>query len=277
MVMKLLPDRILRWNVAMLAIVLALMLLLPAKSVLANNRPVANAGEVQTVYLGDNVYLLGTATDDDGDEIESWEWVWKSRPPGSTAELDDPNVPGPAFTPDVAGDYLLGLTVTDYMSESLPDALVIHVIENQTPIAVIQHTMGDWAPCTDPRNVGFDCYTVNFDGTQSSDPEQGPLTYLWDFGDGSFPSEDSAPGHEYMDYRTKLVSLLVTDERNAQGSASVWIEIPEPLNHPPVASARQTVAIPLNPAQNKLRLQVDGVRDDGKTATDRDMLTFIVP
>ncbi len=45
----------------------------------------------------------------------------------------------------------------------------------------------------------------------------------------------------------------------------------------PLPGTSQTVTIPLSAGRNTLLLTVDGVRSDGRTATDRDQLTFIVP
>jgi hypothetical protein len=45
----------------------------------------------------------------------------------------------------------------------------------------------------------------------------------------------------------------------------------------PVPGTRQTVTVPLLRGRNVLRLQVDGVRSDGRTGSDQDMLTFVVP
>jgi hypothetical protein len=45
----------------------------------------------------------------------------------------------------------------------------------------------------------------------------------------------------------------------------------------PVANTSETVSIPLTPGRNSLKLQVEGLRDDGKTAKDLDELTFKVP
>jgi len=45
----------------------------------------------------------------------------------------------------------------------------------------------------------------------------------------------------------------------------------------PIPGTHETVTIPLGPGRNVLLLEVQGVRNDGRTATDRDRLTFIVP
>lgn len=42
----------------------------------------------------------------------------------------------------------------------------------------------------------------------------------------------------------------------------------------PVAGTNEFVTIPLNDGRNTLKITVDGIRDDGRTATDRDSLVF---
>jgi hypothetical protein len=44
----------------------------------------------------------------------------------------------------------------------------------------------------------------------------------------------------------------------------------------PVAGPSETVTIPLSPGRNTLRLKIDGVRSDGRMATDQEQLVFIV-
>ena len=44
----------------------------------------------------------------------------------------------------------------------------------------------------------------------------------------------------------------------------------------PSAGTSQTVTIPLSPGRNTLAISVDGAFVDGRTATDRDRLTFVV-
>lgn len=51
---------------------------------------------------------------------------------------------------------------------------------------------------------------IQFDGSNSSDIEEDPLTYYWDFGDGSSGS-GMKPNHAYQDEGTYSVSLTVND------------------------------------------------------------------
>jgi PKD repeat protein len=71
------------------------------------------------------------------------------------------------------------------------------------------------APVADPGGpyVGVSGSPVGFDGSQSSDADNDvPLTYHWDFGDGS-TSEEMAPNHTYAAAGTYAVTLTVTDSR----------------------------------------------------------------
>ncbi len=78
-----------------------------------NQPPVANAGADQTVTVGTRVTLNGTQSrDPDGDPI-AFQWRFVSVPEGSAAELTDADTAKPTFTPDVVGEYILELVVTD--------------------------------------------------------------------------------------------------------------------------------------------------------------------
>jgi hypothetical protein len=79
----------------------------------ANTPPVADAGPDQSVMPGSVVQLDGSGSSDaDGDAL-SWSWAFASRPSGSTASLSNSTAMKPMFTADVAGSYLLDLTVSD--------------------------------------------------------------------------------------------------------------------------------------------------------------------
>ncbi|MFB6299589.1 MAG: PKD domain-containing protein, partial [Halobacteriales archaeon] len=77
----------------------------------------------------------------------------------------------------------------------------------------------------------------------SSDPEGGPLSYAWDFGDGAgFQSGlGSNPTHSYGSPGSKTVSLRVTDDNGASDTASQSITV----NEFPTASFTHTPADPV--------------------------------
>src|SRR6266545_2927418 len=93
-----------------------------------NLPPVANAGPDQTVTVGQVVTLSGAgSTDPNGDPL-TYSWCLRGRPQGSTATLSGANTTQPTFTPDVAGSYVLCLTVNDGQVGSASDSVVVEAI-----------------------------------------------------------------------------------------------------------------------------------------------------
>ncbi len=69
--------------------------------------------------------------------------------------------------------------------------------------------------------------TVQFDGTSSSDPENGTLTYAWDLdGDGALDDSTAAnPSFTYATAGTRTVRLQVTDPQQLTGSTTRLIDV----------------------------------------------------
>ncbi|MFB6299001.1 MAG: PKD domain-containing protein, partial [Halobacteriales archaeon] len=74
----------------------------------------------------------------------------------------------------------------------------------------------------------------------SSDPEGGPLSYAWDFGDGNTGS-GVTPSHSYSSGGSFTVALTVTDDNGASDTASQSITV----NEFPIASFTHTPADPV--------------------------------
>src|SRR5690606_31618405 len=93
-----------------------------------NQPPVANAGPDQQARVNETVYLDGSGSyDADGDPILGWNWYFVSKPPGSTAEIINAHTSAPSFVPDIAGEYVVELVVSDGELDSEPDQVTIYV------------------------------------------------------------------------------------------------------------------------------------------------------
>lgn len=93
--------------------------------------PVANAGPDQERQPLQDVILDGSGSRDPaGRKITAFRWTLTHRPEGSIAELDRDDVPSPAFWADLAGEYVVELTVQNEQGtwDSTPDEVVITVL-----------------------------------------------------------------------------------------------------------------------------------------------------
>ena len=84
--------------------------------------------------------------------------------------------------------------------------------------------------------------SVQFDGAGSSDPDNDPLTYEWDFqNDGTPDSTAVAPTHQYTTAGVFFAKLTVRDGKGGENSATVRIDAgntpPSPVIETPSASA----------------------------------------
>jgi PKD repeat protein len=78
--------------------------------------------------------------------------------------------------------------------------------------------------------------SVQFDGTGSSDDDGEIVSYVWDFDDGHI-AEGATPEHIFDAVGTYTVTLTVTDNRGAESSDQILIEVQE------VASLSATIRI----------------------------------
>jgi PKD repeat protein len=75
---------------------------------------------------------------------------------------------------------------------------------------------------------------ITFNGSGSSDPDGQVVSYQWSFGDGG-TATGQTPTHTYANAGSYTVSLAVTDNNGAVGSASTTANVAAPNNQPPSA------------------------------------------
>jgi hypothetical protein len=156
-----------------------------------NVPPNADAGAGQSAFVGEVVLLDGSASSDpdDGPEALSYLWYFSGLPAGSLALLNTPMAPTTSFTADVAGDYRVTLEVSDGDAVDIAETIVGATEPNVPPNAV----------AGDDQVVVLGA-EVSLDGTGSSDPDAGPLDYLWRF--VSVPADSAVSDAAIIDVAT---------------------------------------------------------------------------
>ena len=180
-----------------------------------NDRPVADPGGPYEGTEDVSVSFSGSASWDlEGSDLTyAWDFGDGSFGDGMT----------PNHTYSVGGIYTVTLVVNDGDSASLPvDATATIADVNDPP------TADPGVPYTGTEDV-----SVSFDGSGSSDPESGPLTYAWDFGDGNSGTGVN-PSHTYTGGGVYTVTLVVNDGVSDSAPVTTTADITE-VNDVPVA------------------------------------------
>jgi hypothetical protein len=74
------------------------------------------------------------------------------------------------------------------------------------------------------KSSGLVPLDIQFDGTQSHDPEMMPITYHWDFGDGTISSHQT-PAHTFSLPGDYVVRLAVSDPIGLNGSSEFRVRV----------------------------------------------------
>ena len=140
-----------------------------SQAVQMNKLPIADAGQIQNMLIGDLVTLDGSkSSDEDGDAL-TFKWTLTSKPTASLSVLSNSTSAMPTFTADVAGTYVASLTVFDKKDYSNPATVTITAAAaNAAPVAN--------AGVAQSVTTGM---PVTLDGSKSSDANGDKLTYKW--------------------------------------------------------------------------------------------------
>jgi hypothetical protein len=223
--------------------------------------PLANAGPDQTASVGSLVTLDGSASSDPGGQIPlTYAWSFVSKPQTSKATLLDTGEVDSTFTPDVPGDYVIQLLVTNAVGLSAVATVTVSTL-NSPPVA-------DAGPDQVITVVGT---VVHLNGSQSYDPDGQPISYQWSILSkpvgskaaltGSSTSKPSFTADVHGDY---TIQLIVRDSLGAVSKpATLQVSF---HNVAPVAKAGLNQSVIIG----------ETVRLNGSGSTDanRDALTF---
>ncbi len=185
--------------------------------------PIADAGEDQSVSVGDAVDFDGSGSSDNSGTIENYTWYIVDL----AEYMYDVD---PTFTFDLPGVYVVRLYVEDGAELTDSDDVEITVVDEVDPVAV-----ADADATTVPAGT-----EVTFDGSGSSDNvvAEDYLTYLWTFTVDSVPVELEGVTASYtFDVEgTYEVTLTVTDGSDNSDTDSITITV-ESSNEGPTADA----------------------------------------
>ena len=172
-----------------------------------------------------------------GNEPYTYRWDFGDSSP--TGEVQNP-----AHTYSEAGTYTATVIVTDADGDTASDTATVTVGSDDAPSATANAT---------PLS-GIEPLTVSFSGVGvGGNP---PLTYQWNFGDGSDPAPTATPTHTYESAGTYNATLIVTDDDGDSASDSVRIEVAS--NEVPVVEASADTISGIEPLSVSFTASVAG-------------------
>ena len=235
------------------------------------NPVVANAGSTLIpTSVGYGVLIdSATSSDPDGDHITR-NWVLASVPAGSSATLQGAaTAASVGLSPDVLGDYVLNLTVTDPAGAQSVRTVTVRA-NNRRPVAQVTSNATPQALPNAPGILVPLGTTVTLRGDTSTDADGDALAYAWSIDTapaGSHAALSSAtaaaPTFTADVEGTFVFRLRVTDSHGAFSERSLILGVG---THPPVAVVdRGTVTVLAgSPAQASAALSYD---PDGDSLT----------
>ncbi len=195
----------------------------------SEGRPVADAGEDQTVHAGQPVVLDGSGSWDQLERPLAYAW---QQTAGTSAPLEGTDTVAPSFVAPLVDDrqvltFELVVSVGD--EHSTPDETRVTVLGQESglpaPVIVLDPPEG-------PAPLG-----VILDGTNSTASEPAVLTsHLWSFSDGEAAVSGETAARTFPNPGGFGVQLTVTDDRGRFNSARAQVSVLDGENQPPLLS-----------------------------------------
>lgn len=220
--------------------------------------PLANGGPNQVATVGSTVTLNASAsTNPSGTGTLGFSWAFSSVPAGSGATLSNPASVTPTFVPDVVGNYVLTLTVSNGAGNDTTTVTVSTVVSPPVADAGPNQTIKAGA-------------TVFLNGSASTDIDGNPLTYAWSLLQRPSGSSAALTGANTVSPTfvadasgAYMAQLIVSDANGISNPSTVAITS---TNTAPVANAGPDQSV----AQHSV-VQLDGSRS---TDVDGNPLTY---
>jgi PKD repeat protein len=192
--------------------------------VVINLSPVAVAGGDILVAPGEKVLFDGSRSYDTDGKIVFYQWDFSDKKPaGKLFKAFQSAKVRRSF--EASGAYSATLTVVDN-----------YRVENSTSQDKISIRVNHRPRANAGKNIHTSKRTVLFDGLASSDADGDPLTYIWNFGDGTPPGKGARVFHTFAKGGNYPV-ILTTDDGTGLSNARSTSSISVKINDAPVAKA----------------------------------------
>ncbi len=185
-----------------------------------NQCPVAVAGEDRQVEPLENLQLDGTGSYDPDGTVTGYLWRVESKPYGSRAFPVPMNIAEPNFFFDIAGEYVLSLTVQD--NEGMQSCEADEITFNAVPTEKI-HIQLVW----DTDNTDMDIHLVKPGGALWDGYDHGGA-YPVSYGDCFFSTckKEFEPSGNPVDWSANGWPSLDIDDQNGYGPENINLNDP---------------------------------------------------
>ena len=140
-------------------------------------------------------------------------------------------------------------------------------------IREVKYDTGNQPPVASAtQNVlyGTSPLTVQFNASSSTDPENGALTYSWNFGDGSAVSTNVSPSHIFISPNSNPtqynVTLTVTDNQNQSNTSTLIVST---NNTPPIINSTTVSSMNYFANTNNVSVALTANVSDAQTTTSQ--------
>ncbi len=200
----------------------------------ASFAPFAKAGEDQNGLTGRALTFNAMASYDPDDSIATYAWNFGDGASATGLER--------THAYQNPGDYTVTLTVTDVAGRTATDTQKVHIdLSQQKPVAMVSGPV-----------VVIATRNAFLSSSDSFDRNNDPLTYKWDFGDGTTATTTNEQGirHTYAQPGDYTVTLVVNDGHEDSAPATTTAKVlqfaPETLSVPACVNPGQIVTVGLN-------------------------------